>query len=88
MMYPLIACNGSEAMKDKYGTNYKPVLALAKWVTRPAELLDQSPVDEAEVWQGEAPARQQATHVPAPQPAATALKGAHHRLTVGLCHTP
>jgi len=66
---PVIACNGSEAMKDKYGTNYKPVLALVKWVARPAEMPDQSPVDETEVWQGEAPAKQQATHVPAPQPA-------------------
>jgi len=66
---PVVACTSSEAMKDKYGTNYKPVLALVKWVTRPAELPDQSPVDEAEVWQGEAPPRQQATHVPPPQPA-------------------
>ena len=69
---PVIACTGSEAMKDKYGTNYKPVLALVKWVTRPAELPDQSPVDEAEVWQGQAPSRQQATHVPPPQPAPAA----------------
>jgi hypothetical protein len=55
-------------MKDKYGTNYKPKLEIVKWVDRPAELPDESPVDAADVWQG-APAstaRPQATHVPPP----------------------
>lgn len=63
---PVIACVGSEAMKDKYGTNYKPRLELVKWVNRPAELPDESPVAAADIWQG-APAsttRQRATHVP------------------------
>ena len=73
---PVIACTGSEAMKDKYGTNYKPKLEIVKWVDRPAELPDESPVDAADVWQG-APAstaRPQATHVPPPaaKPVATA----------------
>ena len=49
---PVIACVGSEAMKDRYGTNYKPRLELVKWVDRPAELPDESPVDVADVWQG------------------------------------
>ena len=35
---PVIACTGSQAMKDRYGTNYRPTLAIAKWVDRPAEL--------------------------------------------------
>ena len=73
---PVIACVGSEPMKDKYGTNYKPKLEIVKWVDRPAELPDESPVDAADVWQG-APAsttRPQATHVPPPvaKPVATA----------------
>ena len=50
---PVIACVGSEPMKDKYGTNYKPKLEIVKWVDRPAELPDESPVDAADVWQGE-----------------------------------
>jgi hypothetical protein len=65
---PVIVCTGSEAMKDKYGTNYKPKLEIVKWVDRPAELPDESPVDAADVWQG-APAstaRPQAVHVPPP----------------------
>jgi hypothetical protein len=33
---PVIACVGSEAMKDKYGTNYKPKLQIVKWVGRPS----------------------------------------------------
>ena len=57
-------------MKDRYGVNYKPLLELVKWVDRPAELPDASPVEPSEFWQG-APAttRSQATHVPPPQPA-------------------
>jgi hypothetical protein len=74
---PVIACTGSEPMKDKYGTNYKPKLEIIKWVDRPAELPDQSPVDAADVWQG-APAsaaKPQAKHVPPPaaKPAADSL---------------
>jgi hypothetical protein len=69
---PLIACTGSEAMKDKYGTNYRPTLALVKWIDRPAELPDENPVDPGDVWQGE-PAGQSkpATAHVAPPPAAS-----------------
>jgi hypothetical protein len=68
---PVIACTGSESMKDRYGVNYKPTLELVKWVDRPAELPDASPVEPSEVWQGAsvATARPQAMHVPPPQPA-------------------
>jgi hypothetical protein len=71
---PVIACVGSEAMKDKHGTNYKPKLEIAKWVDRPAELPDESPVDAADVWQGEtsATAKPQAAHVPPPERKPTA----------------
>ena len=76
---PVIACTGSQAMKDKFGTNYRPTFALAKWVDRPAELPSVSPVDAADIWQGNAtpavPARTHAQHVPppAPKPAANPL---------------
>ena len=67
---PVIACTGSEPMKDKYGTNYKPAFEMVKWVPRPAELPDESPVDPSEVWQGTATtASPQAPHVPPPQAA-------------------
>jgi hypothetical protein len=69
---PVIACTGSEPMKDRYGTNYRPKLEIVKWVDRPAELPDQSPVEPSEVWQDApvASARPQAVHVPPPEPAA------------------
>lgn len=63
---PVIACTGSEAMKDKYGINYRPMLATVKWVERPAEMPDASPVDASEVWRGETAAKPQAAHVPPP----------------------
>ena len=73
---PVIACTGSQAMKDKFGTNYRPTFALAKWVDRPAELPSVSPVDAADIWQGNAtpavPARTLAQHVPPPAPKPTA----------------
>ena len=64
---PVIACTGSEPMKDKYGTNYRPILILVKWVDRPAELPDESPVEAADIWRGEASPRPQAVSVPPPQ---------------------
>jgi hypothetical protein len=71
---PVIACTGSEPMKDRYGVNYKPKLELVKWVDRPAELPDESPVEPTEVWHGApaTPARPQAAHVPPPGPVAQA----------------
>jgi hypothetical protein len=71
---PVIACTGSEPMKDRYGTNYRPKFEIVKWVDRPAELPDQSPVDASELWQGPptTSARTQAMHVPPPHPAARA----------------
>lgn len=35
---PVIKYDGSTAMKDKHGTNYKPKFILEKWVNRPPEL--------------------------------------------------
>jgi len=67
---PVIACTGSEPMKDKYGTNYKPKLELVKWADRPAGLPDESPADPSEVWQGgqSVPPKAPAAHVPPPAP--------------------
>ena len=76
---PVIACTGSEAMKDRYGTNYRPAFKIAQWVERPKELPNRSPVDAADVWNGAnrsapATAKAPAQHVPppasAPKPAA------------------
>jgi hypothetical protein len=71
---PVIACTGSEPMKDRYGTNYRPKLQIVKWVDRPADLPDQSPVEPSELWRAPAvtTTRTQAAHVPPPQPAALA----------------
>jgi hypothetical protein len=74
---PVVACAGSEPMKDKYGTNYRPKLDIVKWVDRPAELPDESPVEDVDVWKGTGPAAaaKRAQHVapPAPKPAAEPL---------------
>jgi hypothetical protein len=77
---PVVACTGSEAMKDKYGTNCRPRLEIVKWVDHPADLADESPVDDGEVWKGNAitastAAPKPAQHVapPAPKPAADPL---------------
>jgi hypothetical protein len=71
---PVIECTGSEAMKDSHGTNYRPKLNIVKWVDRPAELPDESPVDAADVWKGNnatkpAPAATVAAPAPAAKPA-------------------
>jgi hypothetical protein len=76
---PVIACTGSEPMKDRYGTNYRPTFKILQWVQRPADLPNRSPVDTADVWNGAtrsepAAAKAPAQHVPppasAPKPAA------------------
>lgn len=67
---PVVACTGCEEMRDRRGSNFKPQMQIAKWVDRPAELPDASPVDPADIWQGETPAtvKPQAAHVPPPSP--------------------
>ncbi len=72
---PVVSCTGSEPMKDKYGTNYRPKLELVKWVDRPAELPDECPVDVSEIWHGDSSPKSQASHVP-PPPVAAAAKPA------------
>jgi hypothetical protein len=69
---PVIACTGSDPMKDKFGTNYKPRLEIVKWADRPAELPDASPVDDADVWKGTHQPQQAARHVPPPSAKAPA----------------
>jgi hypothetical protein len=68
---PVVSCTGADPMKDKYGTNYRPRLELVKWVDRPAELPDASPVDDADVWKG-GPAVPSAPAVHVPPPATKA----------------
>lgn len=65
----VVECAGSEAMKDKYGTNYRPKLNIIKWVDRPAEMPDAYAVDEKDVWTGTVAAKSApATPAPAPAP--------------------
>jgi hypothetical protein len=75
---PVIACTGAEAMKDKYGTNYRPRLELIRWIDRPADLPDASPVDEDDVWRGDMRAKPPAPsapgHVPPPSAAPPATR--------------
>ena len=42
-------------------------MRIVKWVARPADMPDQSPVDDADVWQPEAPAEKQLNLVPPAQ---------------------
>ncbi len=37
---PVVSCTGTLPMKDKMGTNYKPVFKIEKWVDRPSEFDD------------------------------------------------
>ena len=73
-LVPVVECTGSEAMKDKYGTNYRPKLQIIKWAERPTDLPDVSPVDKADVWKGgaAAPKPAPAASVAAPAPKAAA----------------
>jgi len=47
---PVVKCTGTTPMKDKMGTNYRPIFAIEKWVDRPAEL-DSAPVAQAQATQ-------------------------------------
>lgn len=51
---PVVSCTGSQAMKDRYGTNYRPTFAITKWLDRPVDLPNVSPVAASEVWHGNA----------------------------------
>jgi hypothetical protein len=66
---PVIVCTGSQAMKDRYGTNYRPTLKIAKWVERPADLPNTSPIAAGDTWNGASAAaspRAPSQHVPPP----------------------
>jgi hypothetical protein len=70
---PVIGCTGSQAMKDRYGTNYRPSFTITQWVDRPADLPSVSPVEATDIWQNNtiAPVKVADQHVPAlaPKPA-------------------
>ena len=40
---PVVACTGSEAIKDRHGTNYRPTFKIVQWVERPADLPEPQP---------------------------------------------
>jgi len=39
---PVLSCTGSQAMKDRHGTNYRPIIKIINWVDRPPELPDRN----------------------------------------------
>ena len=45
---PVVTCTGSQPMKDRYGTNYRPTFTIAQWVDRPTDLPSVSPVEAAD----------------------------------------
>lgn len=66
---PVVECQGIDAQKGKFGTNYAPQLAIIKWADRPADLPDQSPVSPSEVYRATATtpqAKPAGGHVPPP----------------------
>jgi hypothetical protein len=42
---PVIACTGSQAVKTRHGTNYRPTVSIVDWVDRPDDLPGSNPVD-------------------------------------------
>lgn len=80
---PVIECSGSEPMKDKYGTNYRPKLQIVKWTDRPADLPDECPIDPTEIWRSaSAPPRQaQPAAAPVSPPPAPIQQPASHPLS-------
>lgn len=58
-MLPVIQCNGVTPEVGKHGTNYKPNLAITKWVPRPVEF-GASPAQQPAANQSAAPAQQAA----------------------------
>lgn len=70
---PVISYTGADAMKDRLGTNYRPIFKIGQWVNRPAVLPDRSPVEPSEIWHGHsgpAPSARAAAHYVPPPPKA------------------
>ncbi len=82
-LVPVLECVGSETMKDKFGTNYRPKLVIVKWAERPADLPDASPIEQSEIWQDGQAAKpsyqsyQSATPVAPPAPVTNNSVSAH-----------
>lgn len=58
---PVIQCNGVTPEVGKHGTNYKPNMAIVKWIPRPAEFGGKATSAEAPVQQAPAPVAQSAS---------------------------
>lgn len=63
---PVVSCTQVLPVKNKYGTNYQPVLSIVKWVERPAEM----PIDAAAATGNKA--ANGGSHVPPPRQVAPA----------------
>ncbi len=42
---PVVQCVGSQPMKDRHGTNYRPIFTIVDWVDRPDDLPGGNPSD-------------------------------------------
>jgi len=60
---PVVQASGTVAMKDKQGTNYKPLFQIVKWVDRPAALAGDKTTAATAPEAVAAPAAQAATAV-------------------------
>lgn len=45
---PVVKCTGTTPMKDKMGTNYRPVFVIEKWVDRPVEMTAEAAPQKAQ----------------------------------------
>jgi hypothetical protein len=63
---PVVTMDSVQPMKDQYGTNYRPVFRIVKWVDRPADLVP--PMVEASVPSSRPTSGQAPVPPPQPQP--------------------
>lgn len=63
---PVVKCTGVQAVTNKHGTNYRPVLEIVSWSDRPAELAG-APASASTPAPTPAPAATGSGHTPAPE---------------------
>jgi hypothetical protein len=69
-MIPVVRCVTTIPIKDRHATNHRPVLTIINWIERPRDLPDASPVDSADIWQGDGAEPRPALATPSRQPVA------------------
>lgn len=58
---PVVEFTGSETMRDKMGTNYKPQFKILKWVDRPAAFDEEAPANDDAPVEEEKPSKASAS---------------------------